>query len=123
MTRLLPGQRLWPRPFYSQSFGGPVTVLSVRRTWATVRSKFGETEVAAEDSADRPGQYLTRGGWPTTYYTDAARRASEVREVVHRSRRDINAALDRGVDLDTLNRVLVALGLPEAEVWTPPETP
>lgn len=121
MTRLVPGQRLWPRRNQRTEFDPPVTVESIRRTWATVRAGRFTDDVAAEDRDGYPGRHLGRGDWPTTYYTDEGRVAWETRSAVHRSRRDINARLDAGVDLPTLNRVLVALGLPEAEVWTPPE--
>ena len=122
MTRLVPGQRLWPLGYNSAKFDPPVTVTSVGRTRAKVALLYGRTDdIPAEDDSYWPGMHPARREFSPTYYTDAGRIAHEARLAVHRSRRDINAALDKGVDIPTLNRVLSALGLPEVVAWTPPE--
>lgn len=124
MSRLLPGQRLWPRDHNSMVFDPPVTVASVGKTRAKVAGRYGRVDdINAEDEPGYPGIHRTRRDFAPTYFTDAGRADHEARMAIHRSRRDINAALDKGVDLATINRVRAVLGLPEVVAWVPTESP
>jgi len=121
MTRLVPGQRLWPRAYNACVEGAPVTVASVGRTLAKVVYRNRTVSIPAEDGPRSPGQHSTGGHWPTIYYTDAGRAAQSAYMAPITAKNEARAALEKVTDLPTLNRVLSALGLPEVTAWTPPE--
>ena len=121
MTRLVPGQRLWPHAHDARAEGVPVTVASVGRTLAKVVYLNRTVSIPADDDPRFPGQHSTGGNWPTIYYTDAGRAAQSARMAPITAKNVARAALEKVTDLTTLNRVLSALGQPEIVAWTPPE--
>jgi hypothetical protein len=118
MTRLVPGQRLHPAS--PSGYGPPVTVDTVGDISATLTHN-GRLVVVYTDSknGDHVTDWNARDGW-RHYHTDPRREMLSERNVRRGMRSAIALAL-ADADLDTLNRVLSALGLPEVTVWTPPE--
>lgn len=118
MTRLLPGQRLWPvTP--GTGYGPAVTVLDVDDRDATIRDHAGRlvTVSAESTNGDHVADWTERDGW-RHFHTDARRAMLSARDAQQRAMLRIGRTIG-AADLPTLNRVLVALGESEVVAWTP----